>query len=91
MDEDFSTFIILVVIVAGILLGLAGKALADSSQANEGQGAAIADPEQGGAATDKEKPVSTSVSTGPVDVKDCKSCGGHSQTGKNCAFCGRAL
>ena len=51
MDEDFSTFIVLVVIVAGILLGLAGKALADASETNDGQGAAIADPEKGEAAT----------------------------------------
>mgnify|MGYP007090727268 CR=1 FL=1 len=91
MDEDFSTFIILVVIVAGILLGLAGKALSDSSQANAGQGAAIADPEQGEAATVKTGEASPSVSAAPADAKDCKSCGGHSQTGKNCAFCGRAL
>jgi hypothetical protein len=91
MDEDFSTFIVLVVIVAGILLGLAGKALADSSQANNGQGAAIADPEQGETATAKAGEVSPSVSAEPADAKDCKSCGGHSQTGKNCAFCGRAL
>jgi len=47
MDEDFSTLIILVFMIGGILLGLACKALADSSQANDGQGAAIADTEKG--------------------------------------------
>lgn len=91
MEEDFSTFIILVVIIAGILLGLACKALTDSSQENEGQGAAIADPEQGETVTVKKGEAFSSVSAEPADSKDCKSCGGHSQTGKLCSFCGRAL
>jgi hypothetical protein len=91
MDEDFSTFIILVVIVAGILLGLAGKALADSSQANDGQGAAIADPEQGETVMPKAEEGHPPVSAEQADAKDCKSCGGHSQTGRVCAFCGRPL
>lgn len=91
MDEDFSTFIILVVVVAGILLGLAGKALADSSQANAGQGTAIADTEKGEAAMPMAEEGSPPVSAELADAKDCKSCGGHSQIGKNCAYCGRPL
>ena len=91
MDEDFSTFIILVVIVAGILLGLAGKALADASETNDGQGAAIADTEKGEAVMPKAEEGPPPVSAEQADAKDCKSCGGHSQAAKICAFCGRAL
>jgi hypothetical protein len=91
MDEDFSTLIILVFMIGGILLGLAGKALADSSQSNDGQVAAITDTEKGEAVMPMAAEGSPPVSAEPADARDCKSCGGHSQTGKNCAFCGRAL
>jgi acyl carrier protein len=36
-------------------------------------------------------PVYTPAPPAPIAGRDCKSCGGHSQAGRLCSFCGRAL
>lgn len=84
MDE---TLIIFPIVVAGILLGVACKAMtateeesADAAKAEESPGRPVAGP--------SEMPPS---SPGDTNTKDCKSCGGHSQAGRFCSFCGRAL
>lgn len=79
--------LIFLIIVAGILLGMACKAMTATEE------------EQGDADKPELSPRHPSSSPSdaspgePVDpnTKDCKSCGGHSQTGQLCSFCGRAL
>jgi hypothetical protein len=77
--------LIFVVILGGVLLGLACNAM---SAGGEEQA------DTSSSETSASEPNSTEapavVSPNP-DAKDCKSCGGPAQTGRLCSFCGRAL
>jgi hypothetical protein len=84
MDE---LTLIFLVIVAGILLGMACNTM---SASDEGKvDAAQADQSASQPAPD----LSEAPALAPADLntKDCRSCGGHSQPGRLCSFCGRAL
>lgn len=77
--------LIFMIIVGGILLGLACNAIStvveektDSSQT------ALSSVD----ASPKEAPA---AALSESNTKDCKSCGGHSQAGRLCSFCGRVL
>ena len=84
------------VVAVGALLGMAGNAL---SGPGDEQGAPNPrDPEPSPSprqvpteATSLVPPDAAQASAELTAAKDCKSCGGHSQTGKFCSFCGRAL
>ena len=85
MDE--LPFIICLFLGAGLLLGLACK----GTNATAEEKSVSAQP--GSSSTRPSAALSEAPSAPSADAqsKDCKSCGGHSQTGKFCSFCGRAL
>lgn len=84
MDEPLLIFLI---IVAGVLLGMACKAMTVTEEEQADADKAAESPSQP-AAGPSEMP---QASPDDANAKDCKSCGGHSQTGRFCSFCGRAL
>lgn len=84
MDEPLLIFLI---IVAGILLGMACKAMTATEEEKADVAKAAESPSQT-ATGPSEMP---QASPDDANAKDCKSCGGHSQTGRFCSFCGRAL
>jgi hypothetical protein len=84
MDE--LTFIVLV-IVAGLLLGLACKAMTATDE-EKAEAAQIDRPASQPAPGLSEAPA---LAPADLNTKDCRSCGGHSQPGRLCSFCGRAL
>lgn len=73
--------LIFMIVVGGILLGLACNAL--STGVGEKADSAPSDVSSGEPSSAEAVPDS--------NAKDCKSCGGHSQAGSLCSFCGRAL
>jgi hypothetical protein len=92
MDDATPLLFTFFFLVLGVLLGIAGKVMTASAEENSGQTAGSAGaslpPE---AATVKVAENIATASAEPSATKDCKSCGGHSQAGRLCSFCGRAL
>ncbi len=91
MDEDSTAFTIFVIAVLGVMLGIAGKVLVATPPEDPTPDPADAPgPETESSGTEKAEVDDATVSKSE-EAKDCRSCGGHSQTGKNCSFCGRPL
>jgi hypothetical protein len=75
------------ILVAGLLLGLACKAMTATDE-EKAEAALLDHPAGQPAPGPSEAPA---LAPADLHTKDCKSCGGHLQTGTLCSFCGRAL
>ena len=87
MDDPIFIF---VVILAGVLLGMACKAMCPADEGKVDTAQADLSPAQPVAfeVSPSEAPL---LAAADLNAKDCKSCGAHSVTGAVCSFCGRAL
>lgn len=84
MDELSLVFLF---IIAGILLGVACKAMTATEEEKADAAKAAESPSQPSTGSSEVPPAAPD----DANTKDCKSCGGHSQAGRLCSFCGRVL